>query len=148
MSAAGMMSSLPDTKEELLALRLEIQEQLDSIKGQVTEAKREFASGGVTSDRDWLNRAESALRHKGRTMQAIQAKLTTIKGAEVQRRSRQRRPDELQYVYRGDVVECPQCHADITRHHHRMDCSHRARVNQWCEGQEDTMVFSVAGELL
>ena len=71
---------LPKTKDALLELRLEVQGEMDSITTQITEARRRFAAGEGGADRDWLRRAESALKHKGRMMQAIQLELSRLKG--------------------------------------------------------------------
>jgi hypothetical protein len=63
----------------LIRCKLAIDERLASIKQKVNDAKRTFAAGGRASDRDWLTRAETAIRVTGKASQVLQARLAELK---------------------------------------------------------------------
>lgn len=76
-------STLPESKEDLLSLKIRTEDEIASIKLQLSEA-REDASQGNPTDKVWLAKASRALIHYGRISQHIQSKLGQIKSAEKQ----------------------------------------------------------------
>lgn len=62
-------------REQLLALKHDVHERLDSIKSQLYQAKAKVVTEGQYSDPTWYRRAEGAKRHLGRTMQLISQEL-------------------------------------------------------------------------
>lgn len=61
--------------DALLDLKLRLEEEIDDIKRQITEARAYAAAENVYADRDWYWAAVTAQRKKGRQVQAIQLAL-------------------------------------------------------------------------
>lgn len=74
-------STLPESKEDLLSLKIRTEDEIASVKLQLSQA-RESPS---TIDREWEARATRALIHYGRISQHIQSRLGQIKSAEKQK---------------------------------------------------------------
>lgn len=64
------------TRDELLALKQEILQEIDAIKGQLEMADARKAELGEEYDRIWYAKAKCALRYKTRTHEAICACLS------------------------------------------------------------------------
>lgn len=78
-SIGGELIDLASSDKAYLArCKLEVDEQLQRCKAQVASAKRTFAAGGQAANRDWLERAEGAIRVMGKASQVIQARLAEI----------------------------------------------------------------------
>ena len=76
------------TSQEIRQLIDELQQAKINIKQQVDAAKRDFASGGEAADRDWLLRAEYALRQTGRDIQFYQSELGRVRKIENEAKAR------------------------------------------------------------
>lgn len=68
-------------RDYLIRCKVSVDEKCASVRAQITEAKREFASGGRGADPDWLRRAESAARVLGKASQVLQARLGEVRRA-------------------------------------------------------------------
>lgn len=60
---------------ELLALKVELETDLDNIKYQLETAEAETAASGIYADSNWYHAAKLAQRRKGRQVQQIQLEL-------------------------------------------------------------------------
>jgi len=60
----------------------QLQRDKDNIQSQIDNAKRQARAEGIYSDRDWLQRAESAARTKGRQIAQLQVELGAAVKAE------------------------------------------------------------------
>lgn len=78
---AATRNNLEDERARLLEEHAAISTEASGIKVQLSDARRTFASGGPASDRNWLRRAEDALRHKQTQLRRIQARLAEVKSA-------------------------------------------------------------------
>jgi hypothetical protein len=67
------------TREELLALKARLMDEMDSIQYQLDEAKAKAAETGEYADPDWFRRAEYARRRRGRAVQRIDMALSKKK---------------------------------------------------------------------
>jgi len=65
-------------RNELLLLRIEINEGMDTIKTQISEYN-DSSIEYKKLNREWLHRANRALIHKKRDLHKVQAQLTAIK---------------------------------------------------------------------
>ena len=63
------------SREDLLKRKLEVEEQIQSIKAQIQAAKHKVKEFGEYSDRDWYQKVNGARRVYGRFLQAIQNEL-------------------------------------------------------------------------
>ena len=72
----------PKTSQELRDLIDELSASKIAIQQQVETAKREFAAGGRAADREWLRKAEYALRQTGRDIQHYMGELGRVRRAE------------------------------------------------------------------
>lgn len=66
------------SRDQLMDLRNEIQAEIDSVRGTVTEMKREARATGNFSQRDRLQTFEGLQRALGRGMMLIQAACTKV----------------------------------------------------------------------
>lgn len=57
---------------QLLKLKDEINDEIDSIRGKIETAQAEFLITGIYADPDWYRRANGALRAMGRKANHIQ----------------------------------------------------------------------------
>jgi hypothetical protein len=63
------------SKEDLLALKTQIDDSAAEVKQSLADARRRFIVDGEPADRQWYRRAETALRIYGQNSQAIQAEI-------------------------------------------------------------------------
>lgn len=75
-------TKLPASKDELLALKLKVDEDIASISLQIAEAKARAATTGDYSDRSWFLKANHAQRYYGQYSQRIQIELSRVKKEE------------------------------------------------------------------
>ena len=68
------------TKEELLQLKMEIDDEGFSIGEQIAKAQATKYETGIYTDADWYWSARRAKRHKVKQSQQIQAELSRRKG--------------------------------------------------------------------
>lgn len=66
-------------RAELLDLVIEVQGKRDAVRGQIDEARRNFAAGNAPADPAWLRRAEGAHRGMARMVQDIQHTLGLLR---------------------------------------------------------------------
>lgn len=85
---ALVKTPLPESPEELEALRERIQswmheldDALSKIKVDLADARRAFAEDGIASDRNWLRSAERARGIKARQRQRLQERLGQVSRA-------------------------------------------------------------------
>jgi hypothetical protein len=62
-----------------LSAKTDVDAKLGTVRLQVADAKRTFASGGQASDVGWLRRAESAVIALSRISQKLQLRLRNLK---------------------------------------------------------------------
>jgi hypothetical protein len=67
------------TRAEILALKIDLEEQMDKIQQQIYDAKTRAHTHGEYADPDWFSRASYARKAKGRQAQKIQAYLGSMK---------------------------------------------------------------------
>lgn len=73
----------------LLNEKLDVEEEIVQIRGQISTAVANQKKTGEYADPDWFARAHAALRCKGREAQEIQLELSDV-GAAIKARARSR----------------------------------------------------------
>lgn len=66
-------------RTELLELRSKVQAEVDTLRSQITNAKRRGTARRDFSDHNWLAAREAELQERGRLMLEIQNRLTSLK---------------------------------------------------------------------
>lgn len=85
-------------EDDLLELKVLVDDEIGHIAEQLTEAKAKAASTGDYSDADWYRRATSAKRIKGRLSQRIQNELARRKRARIESNAHQQREGKLHFL--------------------------------------------------
>lgn len=67
------------TRDELLALKARLMDEMDDIQSQLDRAKARAAETGEYADSDWFRRAEFARKRRGRAVQKIDLALSRKK---------------------------------------------------------------------
>lgn len=70
------------TRDELLALKTQLMDEMDEIQSQLDRARARAAETGEYADADWFRRAEYARRRRGRAVQKIDLALSRKKKAD------------------------------------------------------------------
>lgn len=77
----GLMLSDLNTVEDLGRARLQVQSDIDKITGQLGEADDRRQETGEPTDRQWLRRAQHAMRQKKRVLTVLDMKSSRLNRA-------------------------------------------------------------------